>query len=179
MSQELGYADGNGLDVRLNRLTHAYAALWCHQIDVNGNRIRGSQSKMYLADPLLSWIGPRLRSGLPSPDFSRLTEAALAVAVARAVDDLQRGRWESDDAIGYLRTGGGKEIDFSKVPIPSPAGVERSVPLESKWVSSGWRAEARSIEGYFSLGVVATRTILDTSYPAWALPAPIVALLLE
>jgi predicted AAA+ superfamily ATPase len=179
LSQELGYADGNGLDVRLNRLTHAYAALWCHQIDVNGNRIRGSQSKMYLADPLLSWIGPRLRSGLPSPDFTRLTEAALAVALARAVDDLQRGRWESDDAIGYLRTGGGKEIDFSKVPIPSPSGVKQSVPLESKWVSSGWRAEARSIEGFFSSGVVATRTILDTTKTAWALPAPIVALLLE
>jgi len=179
LSQELGYADGNGLDVRLNRLTHAYAALWCHQIDVNGYRIRGSQSKMYLADPLLSWIGPRLRSGLPSPDFTRLTEAALAVALARAVDNLQRGRWESDDAIGYLRTGGGKEIDFSRVPIPSPAGVKQSVPLESKWVSSGWRAEARSIEGFFSSGVLATRTISDTTHPTWALPAPIVALLLE
>jgi len=179
LSQELGYADGNGLDVRLNRLTHAYAALWCHQIDINGDRIRGSQSKMYLADPLLSWIGPRLRSGLPSPDFTRLTEAALAVALARAVDDLQSGRWESEDAIGYLRTGGGKEIDFSKVPIPSSAGVKQSVPLESKWVASGWRAEARTIEGFFSSGIVATRTILDTTNPAWALPAPIVALLLE
>ncbi|CAG4906988.1 MULTISPECIES: AAA family ATPase [Acidithrix] len=179
LAEELGYADGNGFDVRLNRLTHAYAALWCHQIDVDGNRKRGSQSKMYLADPLLSWIGPRLRSGIPSPDFTRLTEAALAVSVARAVDDLQTGRWESDDAIGYLRTGSGKEIDFSKVPIPSPSGVKQSVPMESKWVSTGWRAEARSIEGYFSLGVVATRTILDTSHPAWAIPAPIVALLLE
>ncbi len=179
LSKELGYADGNGFDVRLNRLTHAYAALWCHQIDVDGYRKRGSQSKMYLADPLLSWIGPRLRAGIPSPDFTRLTEAALAVTVARAVDNLQSGRWESDDAIGYLRTGSGREIDFSQVPIPSLSGVKQSVPLESKWVSSGWRAEARSIEGYFSSGVVATHTILDTSYPAWAIPAPIVALLLE
>jgi predicted AAA+ superfamily ATPase len=179
LSQELGYADGNGLDVRLNRLTYAYAALWCHQIDVNGERIRGSQSKMYLADPLLAWIGPRLRSGLPSPDFTRLTEAALAIALARAVDDLQSGRWNSDDSIGYLRTGGGKEIDFSKVPIPSSAGIKFSVPMESKWVSSGWRAEARTIEGFFASGVVATRTILDTNNLSWAFPAAIVALLLE
>ncbi|MDA8278639.1 MAG: AAA family ATPase [Actinomycetota bacterium] len=179
LAEELGYADGNSFDIRLNRLTHTYAALWCHQIDVDGDRKRGSQSKMYLTDPLLSWIGPRLRSGIPSPDFTRLTEAALAVSIARAVDDLQSGRWESNDAIGYLRTGGGKEIDFSKVPIPSTSGVKQSVPIEAKWVSSRWRSEAKSIEGYFSSGVVATRTILDTSYPVWAIPAPIVALLLE
>jgi uncharacterized protein len=78
-----------------------------------------------------------------------------------------------------MRTGGGKEIDFAPVAVPSPSGAAHTVPIESKWVSSGWRAEARVIEGKFSAGVVATRTILDSSNPAWALPAPILALLLE
>jgi uncharacterized protein len=53
------------------------------------------------------------------------------------------------------------------------------VPIESKWVSSGWRAEARVIEGKFAAGVVSTRAVLDSSHPSWALPAPILALLLE
>ena len=95
-----------------------------------------------------------------------------------AVDDLQKGRWESDDAIGYLRNGGGKEIDFSRVPIPTPAGVKLSAPLEFKWVSSGWRPK-QGPSKVFSSGVVATRTILDTTNQAWDLPAPIVAFLLE
>ncbi|MDA8197765.1 MAG: hypothetical protein M0019_11240 [Actinomycetota bacterium] len=160
-------------------MTHSYAVLWCHQIDADGNRKSGSQSKIYLADCLLAWIGSRLRSAIAFPNFTRLTEAALAAAIDRAVDDLKAGRWESDDAIGYLRTGGGKEIDFSKVPIPSPSGVMLSVPIETKWVTTGWRSEAKTIEGYFSSGVVATRTVIDTTKPAWAIPAPIVDLLLQ
>ena len=54
-----------------------------------------------------------------------------------------------------------KEIDFAPVAVPSPSGAAHTVPIESKWVSSGWRAEARVIEGKFSAGVVATRTVLD------------------
>ena len=166
-------------DLRLTRLVGAYAAIWCHQVDEHGHRVAGAQSKLYLCDPLLAWLAPRLRAGLPRPDFSRLTEACIGVALARVLDDLEPGRWEDDDSIGYLRTGGGKEIDFAPVTVPSASGTARTVPIESKWVSSGWRAEARVIEGKFAAGVVATRTLLDASKPAWALPAPVLALLLE
>jgi hypothetical protein len=54
-----------------------------------------------------------------------------------------------------------------------------SVPIESKWVSSGWRSEAKAIEAKFAGGVVASRTVLDLAHPAWALPAPVLVLLLE
>ncbi|MDA8196751.1 MAG: AAA family ATPase [Actinomycetota bacterium] len=134
--QELNYSDKNTFEVRLNRLSHAYAAIWCHQVDSDGNRFRGSQSKFYLADPLLAWIGHRLTPGSPSPDFSR-------------------------------------------VPIQSPDRIMMSDPIESKWVANAWQGEARVIENYFSGGIVATRSITDTSKPSWALPAPVVALLLE
>jgi hypothetical protein len=77
-----------------------------------------------------------------------------------------------------MRTGGGKEIDFAPVAVPSPSGVASTVPIESKWVSSGWRAETRVIEGRFSAGVVATRSVSDLSNHVWALPAPVLALLL-
>jgi len=173
-----GYGSRRGLDLRLTRLVRTYAAIWSHQIDDDARQIAGSQPKLYLCDPVLAWLGPRLRSGLPLPNFTRLTEACIGAALARVVDDLQPGRWENGDSIGYLRTGGGNEIDFGPVTVPSPAGPVKTVPIESKWVSSGWRAEAKTIEGRFAIGIVATRSILDVSHRAWAFPAPIVALLL-
>lgn len=179
LAEDLGYGSRQTADLRLTRLVGTYAAIWCHQVDEHGHRVAGAQSKLYLCDPLLAWLAPRLRAGLPRPDFSRLTETCIGVALARVIDDLEPGRWENDDSIGYLRTGGGKEIDFARVAVPSPSGPVRTVPIESKWVSSGWRAEARVIEGKFSAGVVATRTVLASSNPAWALPAPVLALLLE
>ncbi len=179
LAEDLGYGSRQTADLRLMRLASTYAAIWCHQVGEDGRRVAGAQSKLYLCDPLLAWLGSRLRAGLPRPDFSRLTEACLGVALARAVDELEPGRWEDDDSIGYMRTGGGKELDFAPLAVPTPSGTAHTVPIESKWVSSGWRAEARVIEGKFSAGVVATRTVLDLSNPAWALPAPVLALLLE
>ncbi|MHB1537453.1 MAG: AAA family ATPase [Solirubrobacteraceae bacterium] len=179
LAEGLGYGSRQTVDLRLRRLVGTYAAIWCHQVDDDGRRVAGAQSKLYLCDPLLAWLAPRLRAGLPRPDFSRLTEACTGVALARVLDDLEPGRWEEDDSIGYLRTGGGREIDFAPVAAPSASGVARTVAIESKWVSSGWRAEARVIEGKLAAGVVATRTVLDLSNRAWALPAPVLALLLQ
>jgi hypothetical protein len=84
----------------------------------------------------------------------------------------------TDDAIGYLRTGKGKEIDLAPVPVPTPSGEAMTTPLESKWVTRGWRSEAQTLEQKLGRGVVATKSILDLSHPAWAIPAPIVSLLL-
>jgi predicted AAA+ superfamily ATPase len=179
LAEDLSYGSRQTADLRLMRLVSTYAAIWCHQVDEDGRRVAGAQSKLYLCDPLLAWLGSRLRAGLPRPDFSRLTEGCLGVALARAVDNLESGRWQSDDSIGYLRTGGGKEIDFASLVVPSSSGTAHTVPIESKWVSSGWRVEGRVIEGKLAAGVLATRTVFDLSNPVWALPAPVLALLLE
>ncbi|MGH2842536.1 MAG: AAA family ATPase [Solirubrobacteraceae bacterium] len=178
IAETLGYTSRQTADLRLTRLVRTLAAIWCHQIDEDGRRIAGAQSKLYLCDPVLAWLGPQLRTGLPRPDFTRLTEACTGLALARAVDQLEPGRWQSDDSIGYLRTGGGNEIDLGPVPVPTPSGPRTTTPIESKWVSQGWRAEARTIEGKLCGGLVATRSILDCSNPSWAVPAPIVSLLL-
>ena len=177
-ARQLDYASRQSFDLRLARLTQAFAVVWCHQVNQEGKRVAGAQSKLYLADPLLAWLGPALRSGLRSPDMSQLTEAALAVALAGAIDNRQPGRWMTDDAIGYLRTGKGKEIDLAPVPVPTPSGEAMTTPLESKWVTRGWRSEAQTLEQKLGRGVVATKSILDLSHPAWAIPAPIVSLLL-
>ncbi|MHB8458308.1 MAG: AAA family ATPase, partial [Acidimicrobiales bacterium] len=178
-AQDLGYTNRRTFDLRLTRLVRTFAALWCHQVDEVGERTAGAQSKLYLTDPLLGWIGHRLRSGLPAPDFTRLTEAAIAVAMARALDAHEPGRWIADDSVGYLRTGHGNEIDLAPMPVTGPGGTMTTVPIESKWVASGWRSEAKTLEGKFSAGVVATRSIIDFEHPSWAIPAPALALVLE
>ncbi len=178
LADAVGYASREVSDLRLTRLVRTCAAIWCHQIDENGQRITGAQSKLYLCDPLLAWLGSRLRAGLPTPDFTRVTESCIGVALARAVDRLEPGRWHSDDSIGYLRTRKGNEIDLGPVTVPAPAGPRFTTALESKWVAHGWRSEAKTIEGKLNGGVLTTRSVLDLSNPAWAVPAPIVALLL-
>jgi hypothetical protein len=108
-----------------------------------------------------------------------LTEMALSTALAVAIDDSGPGRWMSGDTIGYVRTGAGNEVDLGPVPMPAGGQVARTTPLEAKWVSQGWRSEARVVEGKYGCGVLATKNITDTSTPAWAIPAPVVALMLN
>ncbi len=151
-SATLGYASKTTFERRLARLVASFAALWCPQRDGRGRAVAGAQSKLYLTDPVLAWIPFLLRSGLDAPHFTVLTEQVLATTVARRLDDLEPGRWIAGDTIGHLRTGSGNEIDVTPVPTSTAAGPRSTTPLESKWVDSGWRKEALTIEGRFGTG---------------------------
>lgn len=177
-SASLSYANRQSFDLRLNRLVRNFAAVWCHQISDAGDRVSGAQSKLYLTDPLLSWLGHHLRAGTPAPDMTALTESALAIHLAIAIDEQQPGRWVNGDTIGYVRTGKGNEIDFGPVAIPTTGGTAHTTPLEAKWVTRGWRSEALVIENRFGRGILATKNVTDFSHTAWAIPAPTIALLL-
>jgi uncharacterized protein len=94
------------------------------------------------------------------------------------LDRIEEGRWVEGETIGFACTGSGNEIDLGALPITATADIGRTTPIESKWVDQGWRAEARTIEGKYNRGVVATKSILDLEHPSFAIPAPLVALLL-
>lgn len=51
-------------------------------------------------------------------------------------------------------------------------------PIEGKWVDSGWKGETHTIRNKFGHGIIATKSILDLDGDIWAIPAPVVALLL-
>ncbi len=174
---ELGYTR-TAATLRFNRLVSTFAALWCPQRGDDGGIVAGAQSKLYLTDPVLAWLPSRLRAGLPTPDMTVLTETALGVALARAIDRLDEGRWVAGDTIGYARTGSGNEVDLAPVPVPSDAGTRRSVAIEAKWVDDGWRSEAKVVENKYKAGVFATKSVLNLDHPSWAVPAPLVTLLL-
>jgi predicted AAA+ superfamily ATPase len=176
-ASELGYPSRTVFELRLRRLTSTLAAVWCGRRE-NDRLVPGSQAKLYLTDPVLAWLPSRLRAGLAAPDMTRLTEATIGVTLARAIDELEEGRWLSGDTIGYARTQSGNEIDLAPVNLPTDHGVSPSVPLESKWVDHGWRSEAKTINGKYGRGILATKSILDTAADVWAVPAPLVALLL-
>lgn len=164
---------------RMERLVASFGAIWCHQVDDEGVRRAGSQSKLYLADPLIARLPSLTDPTCTAPDFTRASEAALAVALARAINELHPTRYLEQRAVGYLRTGSGGEIDFSALPISVGSNRTRTCPVESKWVSDGWRSEARSIAGKYGRGILATKNITDLSGPVWAVPAPVLALLLK
>jgi predicted AAA+ superfamily ATPase len=166
------------LRVRLERLVATFGAMWCHQVSDEGVRLAGAQSKLYLADPLIARLPSLLDASAPPPGFTASTEAALAVALARSIDALHPSRLIEQRAVGYLRTGSGNEVDFAAMPIAVGGQRTLTCPIEAKWVTDGWRSEARTIAGKYGRGVVATKNIIDLNGPVWAIPAPILALLL-
>lgn len=166
------------LSTRINRLVHAFGAVTCPKRNDDGSLVSGAQSKIYLLDPLLAHIASQVRPGLSPRDYTALTEAALAVTLARVIDETSPGRLVDGDTIGYARSDRGREVDLCPVPMRSPAGDRMTTPIESKWVTTGWRSEARVVEAKYNAGIVATKNLTDTNSPAWALPAPLLALLL-
>lgn len=163
---------------RINRLRNTIAAFQCPQIDDAGSAVPGSQSKLYLIDPLVVRLPELLETGIPVADMSQRCESALGLVLARSVDRYHPGRLLEGHAIGYARTGGPNEIDFAPVPITVAGETTVTTPVESKWVARNWRSASRAVEGRYGRGVVATKNINDLSHSAWGASAPIVALLL-
>lgn len=96
----------------------------------------------------------------------------------QCIDDHESGRWIAADTIGYSRTSTGNEVDLAPVNVATPGGPRSTTPIESKWVDNGWRREALTIEGKFARSIVATKTILDFESPSWAIPAPLLMMLI-
>ncbi len=82
--------------------------------------------------------------------MTKLTEATIGLHLARAIDHIDEGRLTANDTIGYARSG-----------------------------DSRWRSDARTIEGKYGQGILANKSILSTDHPTWAIPAPLLALLLQ
>lgn len=178
-ARDLGYGSRNQFDRRLKRLISTFAALECPQRDARGSAVGGAQAKYYLTDPILAWLPSRLRAGIVEPSSTTLTEMTLGTTLAAAIEELQEGRLAFGDTIGYQRTDSGQEVDLCPVSVPTSSGTRSTTPIESKWVTHGWRSEAKVVENKYQAGILATRNVLDLDNPAWAVPAPLVALMLR
>jgi uncharacterized protein len=164
---------------RLDRLCRGLAAVWCRQGDDEGSEISSAASKLYLIDPLLAWLPSLSDPGFAEPDATKLNELVLGMELAKAIHPIHPDRFVEQRSIRYVRTGGGREVDFGPVRLRVGGRDSVSVPIESKWVSSNWRSESLVMRGRFHRGIVATKDIVDLADEVWAVPSPIVALLLN
>lgn len=132
-----------------------------------------AQDKLYAIDPLVARL-PYLRNASRADiDPTVLTEMQVGMALRRSVV-AQRPAVESDDFLFHVRTPSRKEIDFVAEPL---AGVA----VEAKYVEDGnWHSEAATANASEWDGVIVSRNVLDLdSDPSWAVPAGILAYLLD
>lgn len=166
---------GLSIDVvsrRLDELASAYL-LWPCPSASGLLPVPRAQSKRYFTDPLVARLAHLRNPVHPSPDSTVLTEQQLGVALLRAAEQAAPGAYASYDQVLYERTPARKEIDFVGPRL-------HPVALEGKYTDSHrWRSESATVNASRYAGVLATRSVLDTSATdparAWAVPASFIA----
>ncbi|MGA2164441.1 MAG: AAA family ATPase [Solirubrobacteraceae bacterium] len=161
VAKDVGLGGHHAINDRLNDLVFAFQTWKCHQIDAHGRPNTNTQRKVYFVDPLLARIPSARHSAHRPPDPSRLSEQQLGLALLRATAGGQADVFMAASDVMYERTATA-EIDF--------AGAALGVPFESKYVERNWKGETRALAGRHGRGIVATRNILDTDGPIWAVP---------
>jgi len=129
------------------------------------------QRKVYPIDPFLAHLPARRAKGAYEPDASRLAEAALAVAIYRAVEGDGVDRFNSPSHLFFYRATGDAEVDFVVLPGPRAA--------ESKYIDEAARGEARAMVVNFGGGLLLTRSAIDLQAGVTVIPAAIFTWLLD
>lgn len=171
LRRDMGVDSPHTAKARLQDLVFAYLAWPCHQ---RRGEVPGlsTQSKYYFIDPLMSRLAELHDVGLRGvPDSSMLTEQQLGLELLRNMEREHPGSYGHFSDVMYLRTAS-KEVDFCGPRLGE-------LGFEGKYVDVGWKREALTVRAAFGAGVLATRGLLDTSGDVWAVPAPLIAWMLN
>lgn len=156
---------------RLDALRRAFVAFPVHREQGLAPRPR-SQSKWYFTDPQLTGLASAFGAGSP-PDASAISEQQVALALLRALEREVPGTAIRHDHLLYYRSSTGAEIDFVGASFPDGC-------VESKYVDRGWGRAFQTIEASGREGgIVATRSGLRRHEGGWALPAGLLAFLVD
>lgn len=168
---DMGVDSHHTAKARLQDLVFAYLAWPCHRRDGSRPKL-SAQAKYYFVDPLMARLAPlRSRGLLAEADSSKITEQQLGLELLRNIERQAPGRLTGFDELMYQRTST-KDVDFCGPRLDR-------IAFEAKYVDSGWKREARTVRAAYGAGVLATRGVLDTSGDVWAVPAPLLAWLLN
>ncbi|MGA9876127.1 MAG: AAA family ATPase [Solirubrobacteraceae bacterium] len=171
LRQDMGVDSPHTAKARLQDLVFAYLAWPCHRRDGSVPKL-SAQSKYYFTDPLIARLAPMRSVGLlAEADVSALGEQQLGLELLRNMEREQPGTYAHFSDVMYQRTAS-KEVDFCG-PRFGKLG------FEGKYVDSGWKREARTVRAALGAGVLATRSLLETSGDVWAVPAPFIAWMLN
>jgi predicted AAA+ superfamily ATPase len=168
---EIGVQSHETAANRVRALVFNYIVWPCHQRGNHNLPNLDAQSKYYFTDPLFARLANHRLEQSPEPESSRLTEQQLGIALLRQLEREQPGTYADFAGAMYIKTSS-KEVDFAGPAIGQ-------LGFEGKYVDGGWRQEARTVRSQFGRGVLATRSVLDLDDDVWAVPAAIVAWLLN
>jgi uncharacterized protein len=171
LRQDIGVDSPHTAKARLQDLVFAYLAWPCHRRDGNTPKL-SAQSKYYFIDPLMARLASlRSQGTIAEADASAVSEQQLGIELLRNVEREQPGAYAHFSDVMYQKTSG-KEVDFCGPRLGK-------LGFEGKYVDSGWRREALTVRAALGSGVLATRGLLDTSGEVWAVPAPLIAWMLN
>lgn len=172
IARDVGLAGHQAAINRIDGLVRAFLAWQCHRIR-DGRPNTAAQRKLYFVDPLIARL-PHLRNpSFPAPEAAKLTQQQIGLALSRAVSLRAPSAFVNTDRVMYERTTTGAEIDF--------VGPELRLPFECKYTDEGWRREAQTMKARYGRGIMVTRSplLVDPHEPIWAVPASILAWLLD
>jgi uncharacterized protein len=171
VKEEIGVQSHETAAGRVQALVYNYIVWPCHPRGDHNLPNLAAQSKYYFTDPLFAWIPKARNAQSPEPEPSHLTEQQLGLALLRQLEIEKPGSYADFTSAMFAKTST-KEVDFVGPNIGR-------LGFEGKYVDDGWRNEAKTVRSQFGQGVLATRSVLDVSGPVWAMPASLVAWLLN
>lgn len=170
VAQQAGIAGGTAAH-RLDALRRAFIAFPVAREQGLAPKPR-SQSKWYFTDPGLAGLASTFGAGAP-PGLGALSEQQLALCILRALERQSSGAAVRHDRLLYYRSATKAEIDFVSPEFAATC-------VESKFVDRGWGRAFQTIEASGRCtGIVATRSGLQRHDGGWALPAGLVAFLID
>jgi predicted AAA+ superfamily ATPase len=162
VAEHVGLRDNDRVNGRVNGLVNNFLGWRCFR-NRNGVPSPRSQRKLYFMDPLLPQLANRRNPSFPPVDAGKLNEQQVGLALNRCVTKEAPVEFIESGAVMYERTPTDAEIDFVGPALP--------VPIECKYVDSGWKREAQTMRSRYGAGVMATRGVLDLDGEIWAVPA--------
>lgn len=155
---------------RIANLQEAFVVWPAHQDrDLRPNL--KAQAKLYFTDPIYTRLTGRGASG-SHLDLTVLSEQQLGTALLRSIERDRPGSYMEFDRVLYHRTATRKEIDF----VGRDFG---GVAIESKYVDGRWRRDAQTLAASPWRGIIATRTQTEVGDDLAAVPAPLLAYLVD
>lgn len=172
VAQKLSIGSYNTVEDRISRLAASFY-IWRVSTTRDGVKpVEGGQSKLYFIDPLIARL-PSLRDKkIPEPDITYMSEQQVGMCLQRATSRTDLLAIMDEAALLVRRNpDSGSEIDY--------VGGLLGAPVESKYVSQKWKPERHALEEHYHRGIVATRDILDLTDDIWAVPAGLLAWMVD
>jgi predicted AAA+ superfamily ATPase len=168
ITRDLDIGSRNTVQDRVDRLCSSFY-MWRASITHDGEApVAGGTDKLYPIDPLVSRLAAWRDTAIQPPDITQINEQQVGMSFLRVIGDGNLPAVLDEAALLVRRNRhSGAEIDF--------VGPSMPIPVESKYVSQGWKSEKKGLEDVYGEGVIATRDILDTNERIWAIPSCLMA----